>query len=151
MSTVSPGVVQTGFGLAARHGGVDSRVLPGAQSAEEVAKVIADVIENPRADVYTRPGAREMIASYFAAEDMAAAEAGFPTFTPPRPVGMVAGAITGAGQPVGSNFVVLGAQAGPVTFRFYAYSNSGTANPLQRGFRGTAAGGIGLTVLGSVL
>jgi hypothetical protein len=69
----------------------------------------------------------------------------------PRPVGMVAGAITGAGQPVGSNFVVLGAQAGPVTFRFYAYSNSGTANPLQRGFRGTAAGGIGLTVLGSVL
>jgi NADP-dependent 3-hydroxy acid dehydrogenase YdfG len=84
VSTVSPGVVQTGFGLAARHGGMDSRVLPGAQPVEEVAKVIADVIEHPRADVYTRPGAREMIAGYFAAEDMAAAEAGFPTFTPPR-------------------------------------------------------------------
>jgi hypothetical protein len=33
------------------------------------------VIENPRADVYTRPGAREMIAGYYAAEDMGAAEA----------------------------------------------------------------------------
>ena len=75
VSTVSPGVVATDFGKNALHGGMDSRALPGAQPAEEVAAVIADVIEHPRADVYTRPGAREMVAAYFAAEDMGAAEA----------------------------------------------------------------------------
>jgi NADP-dependent 3-hydroxy acid dehydrogenase YdfG len=70
VSTVLPGVVATEFGSKARYGGPDSRQLPGAQPVEEVAAVIADVIENPRADVYTRPGAREMIAGYYAAEDM---------------------------------------------------------------------------------
>lgn len=79
VSTVMPGVVATEFGVHALHGGMDSRRFPGAQSAEEVAAVIADVIEHPRADVYTRPGAREAVARYYAAEDMAAAErdAGF--------------------------------------------------------------------------
>lgn len=77
VSSVHPGVVATEFGLSALHGGVDSRALPGAQSAEEVAAVIAEVIERPRADVYTRPGAQQMIAGYYAAEDMAAAESGF--------------------------------------------------------------------------
>lgn len=75
VSTVHPGVVTTDFGLNALHGGVDSRALPGAQSAEEVAEVIADVIAAPRADVYTRPGAQQMIVGYYAAEDMAAIEA----------------------------------------------------------------------------
>ncbi|MES1172143.1 MAG: SDR family oxidoreductase [Bacteroidota bacterium] len=83
VTAVHPGIVATGFGTNARHGGPDSRHLPGAQSAEEVAAIIADVISKPRADVYTRPGAREMVAGYFAAEDMAAAEAGLP-FAPPR-------------------------------------------------------------------
>ncbi len=76
VTTVSPGVVATEFGKNAVHGGMDSRQLPNAQTAEQVAEVIAGVIEAPRADVYTRPGAREMVAGYFAAEDMAAAEAG---------------------------------------------------------------------------
>ncbi len=70
VSVVHPGVVATDFGLNALHGGPDNRQLPGAQSPEEVAKVIADVIEERRADAYTRPGAREMIASYYAAEDL---------------------------------------------------------------------------------
>ena len=74
VSTVMPGVVATEFGVHALHGGMDSRRFPGAQSAEEVAAVIADVIERPRADVYTRPGAREAVARYYAAEDMAAIE-----------------------------------------------------------------------------
>lgn len=74
VSTVLPGIVATEFGVNAVHGGPDSRVLPNAQSAEEVAAVIADVIENPRADVYTRAGARQAVAAYFAAEDMAALE-----------------------------------------------------------------------------
>jgi NADP-dependent 3-hydroxy acid dehydrogenase YdfG len=65
-SLISPGVVSTDFGLNARHGGPDSRSLPNAQSAEDVAAVIAGVIETRRADVYTRAGARERIASYYA-------------------------------------------------------------------------------------
>ena len=65
-SLISPGVVSTDFGLNARHGGPDSRSLPNAQTAEDVAAVIADVIETRRADVYTRAGARERIAAYYA-------------------------------------------------------------------------------------
>jgi NADP-dependent 3-hydroxy acid dehydrogenase YdfG len=70
VALVSPGVVATDFGLNARHGGPDSRSFPGAQSADEVAAVIANVIESPRPDVYTRPGAREMVAAYYASENM---------------------------------------------------------------------------------
>jgi len=65
-SLVSPGVVRTEFGLNALHGGPDSRSLPQSQSAEEVALVIAGVIETRRPDVYTREGAKERIASYYA-------------------------------------------------------------------------------------
>jgi NADP-dependent 3-hydroxy acid dehydrogenase YdfG len=74
VSTVSPGVVATEFGVHALHGGPDSRSFPGAQPPEEVAQVILDLIVHPRADVYTRPGMREWAASYYAAEDMAAVE-----------------------------------------------------------------------------
>jgi NADP-dependent 3-hydroxy acid dehydrogenase YdfG len=63
-SLVSPGVVRTDFGLHARHGGPDSRELPYSQSAEEVAAVIADVIESRKPDVYTRAGSRARIAEY---------------------------------------------------------------------------------------
>jgi NAD(P)-dependent dehydrogenase (short-subunit alcohol dehydrogenase family) len=75
VSTVHPGVVATEFGVKALHGGVDSRKLPGAQSVEEVVAVIADLIVHPRADVYTRPDGQQTIVKYYAAEDMAAAEA----------------------------------------------------------------------------
>lgn len=64
---VSPGVVRTAFGVNALHGGPDSRSLPDSQSAEEVAAVIVDAIYRRRADVYTRPGARERVAAYYAA------------------------------------------------------------------------------------
>jgi NADP-dependent 3-hydroxy acid dehydrogenase YdfG len=83
VSCVHPGVVATEFGLRARHGGVDSRALPGAQPVEEVAAVIADVIERPRADVYTRPGMQKLVVDYFADEDMDAVERR-PPFTMPR-------------------------------------------------------------------
>ena len=66
-SLVSPGVVRTDFGINAMHGGPDSRQLPNSQSAEEVAEVIANVIENRRHDVYTRIGARERIIEYYSA------------------------------------------------------------------------------------
>lgn len=84
VSVVHPPVVATDFGLNALHGGMDSRKLPGAQDVGEVADVIAGVIEQPRADVYTRPGARELVAKYFAAEDMGAAEQQPPFVMPPR-------------------------------------------------------------------
>ncbi len=82
VSTVSPGIVATDFGKNSRGGGVDSRSFPGAQPVEEVADIIAGVIESPRADVYTRPQMRDMVVAYFGADDMAEAEAKFAI--PPR-------------------------------------------------------------------
>ena len=67
VSLVSPGVVRTEFGVNAVHGGPDSRTLPNSQSAEEVAAVIAGVIQSRATDVYTRPGARQMVLDYLGA------------------------------------------------------------------------------------
>jgi NADP-dependent 3-hydroxy acid dehydrogenase YdfG len=64
-SLVSPGVVRTEFGRNSLHGGPDSQQLPDSQSAEEVADVIADVIDSPRSDVYTRKGAHARVVAYF--------------------------------------------------------------------------------------
>lgn len=66
VSLVSPGVVRTDFGLNALHGGPDSRQLPDSQSAEEVAGVIAGVVESRAADTYTRKGVQNRIAQYYA-------------------------------------------------------------------------------------
>lgn len=74
VSVVHPGVVQTDFGLNALHGGPDNRTLPGSQRVDEVATVIADVLEHRTAEAYTRAGSREMIAAYYAAEDVAFVE-----------------------------------------------------------------------------
>jgi len=84
VSVVHPGVVATDFGVRALHGGVDSRQIPGAQPVDAVADVIVGVIEEPRADVYTLPNARQMVVGYYGAEDMAAFEAQSP-FAPRRP------------------------------------------------------------------
>ncbi len=67
VSLVSPGVVRTEFGVNAVYGGPDSRTLPNSQSADEVADVIAGVIGSRRADVYTRPGARQLVLDYLSA------------------------------------------------------------------------------------
>ena len=85
VSCVHPGVVATEFGVKALHGGADSRQFPNAQSAEEVAAVIAATIASPRADVYTRAGAQEMVVGYYAAPDMGEAEKKPPFAWPPRP------------------------------------------------------------------
>ena len=66
VSLVSPPVVRTGFGLNARHGGPDSRQLPMSQSAEEVAAVIAAVIDSRIPDAYTMSGSQERVAGYYA-------------------------------------------------------------------------------------
>jgi short-subunit dehydrogenase len=75
VSTVLPGIVATDFGRNAVHGGADSRKMPGAQTADEVAQVIVDLIAKPRADVYTRPDGRALVARYYGADDMAEVEA----------------------------------------------------------------------------
>lgn len=64
-SLVSPGVVYTNFGLNAIHGGPDSRAFPDGQTAEEVAAVIAGVIDSREPDVYTRAGQRAQVREYY--------------------------------------------------------------------------------------
>lgn len=83
ISLVSPGVVATDFGLRALHGGPDSRALPNSQSPEEVAAVIAGVIESRRADTYTRPEFAKVIAGYYSGEDLDAIESRPPFVTRP--------------------------------------------------------------------
>jgi NADP-dependent 3-hydroxy acid dehydrogenase YdfG len=84
--TVMPGVVATDFGKNALHGGVDNAKLPGAQPVSEVAEVIVDVIEKPRAEVYTRPQMRQLAEKYYSADDVAEIEKGFgmPPGAPPQ-------------------------------------------------------------------
>jgi NAD(P)-dependent dehydrogenase (short-subunit alcohol dehydrogenase family) len=79
VSAVHPGVVATEFGANALHGGPDSRGFSGAQSADEVAAVIVDVIRHRRIDAYTRPGAQGLVGAYYAAADLAEVE-GRPPF-----------------------------------------------------------------------
>jgi NAD(P)-dependent dehydrogenase (short-subunit alcohol dehydrogenase family) len=64
VALVLPGVVATEFGVNALGGGVDSRALPGGQTAEEVARVMADGIQARRADIYTRPEGLESVLGY---------------------------------------------------------------------------------------
>lgn len=64
-SLVSPGAVRTAFGANARHGGPLSTELADAQSPEEVAGVIADLVESRRRDVYTRRGTRDRVVEYY--------------------------------------------------------------------------------------
>ena len=78
LSTVMPGVVATPFGNNALHGGPDSRSLPNAQPVGEVATAIADLIEHPRAELYTCPELAQLAARYFSADDVATIEAGPP-------------------------------------------------------------------------
>jgi len=75
VTTVSPGVVTTDFGKNALHGGPDSRTLPNSQPVEDVAKVIAAAINEPKAEVYSTPFIRQAVIGYYSADDMGAVEA----------------------------------------------------------------------------
>jgi NADP-dependent 3-hydroxy acid dehydrogenase YdfG len=74
VTTVSPGVVATDFGLNAVHGGVDSRALPFSQTADEVAQVILGAMRSRAVDVYTRAQFQQQVVDYFAAPDLRAHE-----------------------------------------------------------------------------
>lgn len=65
-SIVSPGIVKTEFGVNARHGGPDSRQFAQAQTAEEAAAVIAEVIASRQRDAYTRADAHKRVVDYYA-------------------------------------------------------------------------------------
>ncbi|HJQ99618.1 MAG TPA: SDR family NAD(P)-dependent oxidoreductase [Candidatus Polarisedimenticolaceae bacterium] len=67
ISLVSPGVVHTDFGLSALHGGPDSRTFPNAQTPDQVAAVLASVIDSRAPDVYTRQGAKASVDAYYLA------------------------------------------------------------------------------------
>ena len=81
VSLVMPGVVRTGFaanalGAPATHGAGGAGGAgggPPGQTAEEVAVVIADVIEHPVAEVYTDPASAETARRYY--QDVGAFEA----------------------------------------------------------------------------
>jgi NADP-dependent 3-hydroxy acid dehydrogenase YdfG len=66
VTTVSPGVVATEFGLNAK--GPDSRANPTAQDPKEVALVIIQSIEEGGTEYYTRPEYKTMIDGVFAAK-----------------------------------------------------------------------------------
>jgi len=77
VSLVMPGVVRTEFaanalGAPASRGAGGAGGGPPGQTADEVAAVIADVIEHPVAEVYTNPASAEMARRYF--QDVAAFE-----------------------------------------------------------------------------
>jgi NAD(P)-dependent dehydrogenase (short-subunit alcohol dehydrogenase family) len=74
VSSFLPGVVATDFGLNAKHGGPDSRDLPFAQPVDEVAAALADLVEHPRPEAYSRPMLKKMVADYYSAEDLSVVE-----------------------------------------------------------------------------
>jgi short-subunit dehydrogenase len=65
VSLVSPGLVATEFARNALNGQEPMTPLANVQTAEAVAEVIANVIETRQADVYTFPGAQQMVVKYF--------------------------------------------------------------------------------------
>jgi short-subunit dehydrogenase len=78
VSLVMPGVVSTEFARHARGASPSTSVTPPgspmmAQTPEDVASRIADVIRNPVAEVYTNPASADLARAYFA--DVAGFEA----------------------------------------------------------------------------
>jgi short-subunit dehydrogenase len=76
VTLVMPGMVATDFALNARNAPANSSVAAGpqVQTIEEVADVIASVIDEPVAEVYTNPASAAMARRYF--EDVRAFESG---------------------------------------------------------------------------
>jgi NAD(P)-dependent dehydrogenase (short-subunit alcohol dehydrogenase family) len=71
VTTLMPGIVETPFAANALGAapGTSTMRLSGpmaSQTAEEVATIIADVVDHPRPDVYTNPAHPELVRSYYA-------------------------------------------------------------------------------------
>src|ERR1043166_6602703 len=78
ISTVMPGVVATPFSSPALTGGPASLTPARAQPVNELARAIPDLIDPPRAELYTRPELAQLTARYFSADDVATIESGPP-------------------------------------------------------------------------
>jgi len=74
VSSFLPGVVATDFGKNAVGGGIDSRAIPFAQPVDEVADKLVELIEQPRAEAYSRPIYQQQVADYYGAADVAVVE-----------------------------------------------------------------------------
>jgi len=74
VSAFIPGVVATEFGSSALHGGIDSRQMPTAQPVSEAIDSLVDCIDHPRAEVFSRPGYKQQVRDYYAADDLAEVE-----------------------------------------------------------------------------
>lgn len=88
VTTVLPGIVETPFAanaLGAAPGTQTMRVSGpmAAQTPEEVAVMIADLLDNPVAELYTNPGHPAMARAYV--EDVGAFEARMAAMLPPSP------------------------------------------------------------------
>ena len=66
VSLVMPGPVLTEFAANALHAPEDPGIPPMAQTAEEVVAAMIDLIDHPRAEIYTNPAVQlEMVRRYF--------------------------------------------------------------------------------------
>jgi short-subunit dehydrogenase len=66
VSLVLPGVVSTAFATNSLHAPVDAAPMPTAQTPEEVAAAMLDLIDNPRPEIYTNPDVQvEMVRRYY--------------------------------------------------------------------------------------
>jgi hypothetical protein len=62
---------------------MDSRTMPGAQSADEVAAVVLDAIRTRAIDVYTQPTGAAVVHAYY--DDIEGHERSSPFAQPRRP------------------------------------------------------------------
>jgi short-subunit dehydrogenase len=85
VTVLMPGVVATEFGVNSINATLDNRKLPGAQSVEDAAKAIVDVIENPRPEAYTSAFIGETIARYQREPEAVEAEVAARGGRPPHP------------------------------------------------------------------
>ena len=80
VSVVMPGMVTTGFALNATHSNGPSvkppANMPQPQSVEEVVDVMARLIDQPRAEIFTNPAAAAVVERYV--KDVGAFEEGMP-------------------------------------------------------------------------
>jgi short-subunit dehydrogenase len=66
VSLVLPGAVMTAFAANALHAPEGSGPVPGAQTVEEVTAAIIDLIDHPRAEIYTNPDVQlEQVKHYY--------------------------------------------------------------------------------------
>ena len=85
VTLVMPGMVSTEFARNALGAPPDAAIYSGphVQTVQQVADIIADVIEHPVAEVYTNPSSAEMARKYFADVGAFETQGGNPWASPP--------------------------------------------------------------------